>query len=69
MYKRINTGDIMVFCKKHKVSYDWLLCGDLKGLQSMTQDWRLGKAAVTPESFKEKLARLSKSQRERPSGR
>ena len=35
MYKRINTYDIMVFCEKHKVSYDWLLCGDLKGLHRM----------------------------------
>src|SRR5690348_14663773 len=38
MYKRISTRDIMVFCEKHKVSYDWLLCGDLRGLQRMTQE-------------------------------
>ncbi len=38
MYKRPSTGDIMAFCKKHKVSFDWLLAGDLKGLQRMTQE-------------------------------
>jgi hypothetical protein len=36
MYKRVSTRDVMVFCEKHKVSYDWLLAGDLKGLQRMT---------------------------------
>ncbi len=30
MYKRINTRDVMLFCEKHKVSFDWLLCGDLR---------------------------------------
>jgi hypothetical protein len=43
MYKRINTPDVMLFCEKHKVSYDWLLCGDLRGLQRMTKE-----AKVTP---------------------
>jgi hypothetical protein len=38
MYKRINTRDIMVFCEKHNVSYDWLLAGDLVGLQRMTRE-------------------------------
>jgi hypothetical protein len=38
MYKRINTRDVMAFCEKHKVSYDWLLCGDLAGLQRMTRE-------------------------------
>ena len=33
MYKRINTRDVMAFCEKHKVSYDWLLVGDLQGLR------------------------------------
>lgn len=61
MYKRISTRDIGVFCKKYQVSYDWLLGGDLQGLQRMTQRHR---AEATPESLKEKLARLSDSQRE-----
>ena len=38
MYKRISTPDVMVFCEKHKVNYDWLLCGDLKGLQRMKRE-------------------------------
>lgn len=36
MYKRISTIHVMAFCEKHKISMDWLLCGDLKGLQRMT---------------------------------
>ena len=46
MYKRINTRDVMAFCEKHKVSYDWLLAGDLRGLHRMTQE---AKAAPPPE--------------------
>jgi hypothetical protein len=64
MYKRVSTRDVMVFCAKHKVSYDWLLAGDLKGLQRMTQERQAAKAAASPETFKEKLARLSESERE-----
>lgn len=64
MYKRISTETIMVFCKKHKVSYDWLLAGDLNGLQRMVQDRYIDKSAAAPESLKEKLARLSESERE-----
>jgi hypothetical protein len=37
MYKCPSTRDVGLFCEKHSVSYDWLLCGDLKGLQRMTQ--------------------------------
>src|SRR5665647_3837728 len=48
MYKRISTRDVMLFCEKHKVSYDWLLCGDLRGLQRMTRE---AKAAL-PEMTK-----------------
>ena len=53
MYKRIGTGDIMTFCKKYKVSFDWQLAGDLKGLKRMTQDRYLCKAQPKPESFKQ----------------
>ena len=38
MYKRPNVRDIGVFCEKHKVSYDWILGGDLAGLQRMTRE-------------------------------
>ena len=37
MHKRISTFAIMQFCTKHKISHDWLLCGDLKGLARMEQ--------------------------------
>lgn len=39
LYKRISTFAVMQFCTKHEISYDWLLCGDLKGLARMEQ-WR-----------------------------
>src|ERR1700685_736266 len=46
MYKRPSTRDVMVICEKHKVSFDWLLCGDLKGLQRMTSERKLCNQAV-----------------------
>ena len=45
LHKRISTAAFMAFCKKHNVSADWLLCGDLKGLQRMTNE-----AKATPET-------------------
>jgi len=33
MYKRPSTPDVMVFCEKYNVNFDWLLCGDLLGLR------------------------------------
>jgi hypothetical protein len=38
MYKRPSTPNALAFCDKHKVSLDWLLCGDLKGLRRMTEE-------------------------------
>jgi len=64
MYKRPSTRDIGLFCKKYKVSYHWLLAGDLKGLQRMMEAPHAAPAPATPESLKEKLTRLSKSDRE-----
>jgi hypothetical protein len=54
MYKRINSRDIMAFCKKHKVSFDWLLYGDLRGLHRMAQE---AKAAPqqTPEALRKEV--------------
>jgi hypothetical protein len=40
MYKRVSTAALIAFCDKHNVSTDWLLCGDLKGLQRMMHDHR-----------------------------
>jgi hypothetical protein len=38
MYKRISTTHALAFCDKHKISLDWLLCGDLHGLHRMTKE-------------------------------
>ena len=35
LHKRVITGSILDFCKKHEVSLDWLMHGDLKGLKRM----------------------------------
>jgi hypothetical protein len=61
---RAPTSALFTYCETPGVSLDWMLGGDLKGLQRMAQWRREGKAAATPESFKEKLARLSDSERE-----
>jgi hypothetical protein len=44
MYKKPSTHSVMVFCEKYKVSYDWILCGDLRGLQKMSQSARTDQA-------------------------
>jgi hypothetical protein len=59
MYKRINTRDIMAFCKKHKVSSDWLLCGDLRGLHRMTQEAKAAPQEIPDALRKEVMARFS----------
>ena len=61
MHKRVNDRAIHVFCKKYKVSYDWLLCGDLKGLQRMKHERVFQPAlapAATAERFAEKYRKL-----------
>ncbi len=35
MHKRVITGSILAFCKKHDVSLDWLMDGSLQGLKRM----------------------------------
>jgi hypothetical protein len=46
MRKRCPMGPIGKFCKKHDVSLDWLMDGDLKGLQRMKQ-WAKQDQGVT----------------------
>ena len=59
MHKRVNDRAIHVFCKKYKVSYDWLLCGDLKGLQQMKHERVFKPApAATAERLAEKYRKL-----------
>ncbi|MGV7215906.1 hypothetical protein [Bradyrhizobium sp. UFLA05-112] len=38
--------ELTQWCENHDVSFDWLLYGDLKGLQRMMQARRMGKAAA-----------------------
>jgi hypothetical protein len=57
MHKRIMMKSIQEFCRKHNVTLDWLMDGDLKGLQRMKQ-WAKenhGMAAVSPELLKAQL--------------
>jgi hypothetical protein len=49
MYKRPNLQDIGVFCEKHNVSYDWILGGELPGLQQMTREYK-NQAGGRPEA-------------------
>jgi hypothetical protein len=58
MYKRINTRDVMLFCEKHKVSYDWLLCGDLRGLQRMTREAKATPPEEMPEAQRKQVMAL-----------
>jgi hypothetical protein len=57
MYKRISTTHAMAFCEKHKISMDWLLCGDLKGLQRMTCEAK-AQQAETVEAQRQEMVRL-----------
>jgi hypothetical protein len=62
MHKRGGTAALMAFCKKHQVSADWLLTGDLKALQRMTQEAKAQprfRVGMTPDEFKEAFSRLS----------
>jgi hypothetical protein len=62
MHKRMSTKAFMAFCKAHKVSADWLLCGDLKGLQRMTKE---AKAEPAPDQapYRDLLAAFGKLDR------
>jgi hypothetical protein len=61
---RTITPALVDWCKRHGVSFDWLLAGNLRSLQQMMEARRIEKAAVTPESLREKIAPLSDSERE-----
>jgi hypothetical protein len=58
MYKRINTRDVMAFCEKHKVSFDWLLCGDLRGLHRMTREAKATPPRETSEAQRKEVMAL-----------
>ena len=54
-HKRVPMSPITKFCKKHDVSLDWLMDGDLKGLQRM-KPWK--KAGMTPDEQRAEILRL-----------
>jgi hypothetical protein len=43
---KCSTYETGIFAKKHRVSFDWLLAGDLKGLQRKTRE-RAGRRSMT----------------------
>jgi hypothetical protein len=45
------------FYDKHKVSLDWLLCGNLNGLQRMTQEARAESLEIS-EAQRQEVTRL-----------
>ncbi len=57
MYKRVSTRHAMAFAEKHKISLDWLLCGDLKGLQRMTQEAKAEPPEI-PEARRKEIMQL-----------
>jgi hypothetical protein len=66
MHKRVLTGPLLAFCKKHNVSIDWLMCGDLKGLQR-TAKWKsqeLFSVATTRETALAQLHEYNRLYRE-----
>jgi hypothetical protein len=53
MHKRISTTHAMAFCEKHKISMDWLLCGDPQGLRRMTKEAKAESPELTEAQRKE----------------
>lgn len=59
MHKRVSTGAVMTFCEKYKISFDWLLCGDLRGLHRMTQEAKATPTEMPEAQRKEIMALFS----------
>jgi hypothetical protein len=57
MHKRISTPCTLAFCKKHKVSLDWLLFGDLQGLHRMTKETKATPPEI-PAAHRKEIMRL-----------
>ena len=56
MQKRVNDRAIHAFREKYKVSYDWLLCGDLRGLQRMAQNVFADRPKISEAERKEVIS-------------
>ena len=57
MHKRIMDRSIHEFCSKHNISLDWLMYGDLKGLQRMKQ-WAKENHGMTADEQRAEISRL-----------
>jgi hypothetical protein len=57
MHKRVAGKSIHEFCSNHDVSLDWLMYGDLKGLQRMKQ-WAKEKRDRTADEQRGEITRL-----------
>ncbi|HEV2156366.1 hypothetical protein [Bradyrhizobium sp.] len=61
---RTMSGEFADYCMRHRINYDWMLDGCLKGLKQMMDERRGRTVALSPSSFTDKLARLSETERE-----
>jgi hypothetical protein len=60
MHKRVLFPNIQRFCKKHDVSLDWLMDGDLKGLQRM-KEWEKQGRVMDADELKAELYRIGQA--------
>jgi hypothetical protein len=57
LHKRLMMKSIQGFCRKHNVSLDWLMDGDLKGLLRMKQ-WAKENHGMTADEQRAEIVRL-----------
>jgi hypothetical protein len=60
LHKRPSAQAVIDFCKKHKVSANWLLCGDLRGLRQMTQEARAESPVEQSDAYRDLLTAFGK---------
>lgn len=58
------TPSLADYCLRHRISFDRMLYGCLKGFRKMVEEPRSRTAAASPSSLSNKFARLSESERE-----
>jgi hypothetical protein len=58
LHKRVLFPNLTRFCKKHDVSLDWLMDGDLKGLARMKK-WEREGSGMSAEELKAELYRIA----------
>ena len=61
---RTLTKPLVDYCQAYGVRLEWLVHGNLRSLQQMMETRRMGPAAVTSDSLREKFGCLSESERE-----